>query len=91
MNYTGYKQIDGALFEKFIINGAAKLKENVKMINDLNMFPIPDGDTGDNMLRTFSGGIKNMQQEQQNSVTKKAHALAVGMLLSARGNRGIAC
>ena len=89
MNYTSYKQIDGALFEKFIINGAAKLKENVKMINDLNVFPIPDGDTGDNMFRTFSGGIKNMQQEQQNSVAKKAHALAVGMLLSARGNSGV--
>ncbi len=89
MNYSNYKQIDGFLFEKFILNGAGKLKENIKKINDLNVFPIPDGDTGDNMFRTFSGGIKSMQQEHENSVDKKAHALAVGMLLSARGNSGV--
>ena len=89
MNYTDYKKIDGNLFEELIINGAGKLKENIQSINDLNVFPIPDGDTGDNMFRTFSGGVRNMQSEKDNSVTKKAHALASGMLLSARGNSGV--
>ncbi|MBR5768476.1 MAG: DAK2 domain-containing protein, partial [Clostridia bacterium] len=89
MNYYDFKLVDGFMFEKFAVSGAAKLQQNIKEINDLNVFPIPDGDTGDNMFRTISGGIKEMEKEPANSVCKKARALASGMLLSARGNSGV--
>ena len=89
MVYKEYKYLDGAMFEEFIISGAAKLEKNVKQINDLNVFPIPDGDTGDNMYRTIAGGIDTMKKEQTNSVAKKSHALAEGMLFNARGNSGV--
>ena len=89
MVYKEYKHLDGAMFEEFIISGAAKLEKNVKKINDLNVFPIPDGDTGDNMYRTIAGGIETMKKEEANSVAKKSHALAEGMLFNARGNSGV--
>ena len=89
MNYYDFKLVDGFMFEKFAVSGAAKLQQNIKKINDLNVFPIPDGDTGDNMFRTISGGIKEMEKEPANSVCKKARALASGMLLAARGNSGV--
>ena len=89
MVYKEYKYLDGAMFEEFIISGAAKLERNVKQINDLNVFPIPDGDTGDNMYRTIAGGIETMKKEPANSVAKKSHALAEGMLFNARGNSGV--
>ena len=89
MNYYDFKLVDGFMFEKFAVSGAAKLQQNIKEINDLNVFPIPDGDTGYNMFRTISGGIREMEKEPANSVCKKAQALASGMLLSARGNSGV--
>ena len=89
MVYREYKHLDGAMFEEFIVSGAAKLEQNVKQINDLNVFPIPDGDTGDNMYRTIAGGIETMKKETANSVAKKSHALAEGMLFNARGNSGV--
>ena len=89
MNYYDFKLVDGCMFEKFAVNGAAKLRQNVKEINDLNVFPIPDGDTGDNMYRTISGGIAEMEKEPANSVCRKAQALASGMLFAARGNSGV--
>ena len=89
MNYSDCKTVDGAMFEKFIISGASKLQQNIKRINDLNVFPIPDGDTGDNMFRTISGGISEMEKEDECTVGKKSRALASGMLFSARGNSGV--
>ncbi len=89
MDYSKNRQINGDLFEKFVTSGAGKLKQNINEINDLNVFPIPDGDTGDNMFRTISGGIKTMNAEKSDSVGKKALSLASGMLVSARGNSGV--
>ena len=89
MIYKEYKYVDGDMFEQFIISGAAKLEKNVDEVNSLNVFPIPDGDTGDNMYRTIAGGIESMKSVTENSVTKKADALAEGMLFNARGNSGV--
>ena len=89
MNYCDKEKIDGIMFEHFIIGGGNKLKENLEEINDLNVFPIPDGDTGTNMYRTLSGGIKQMQECESLSLSDKAKALARGMLLNARGNSGV--
>ena len=57
--------------------------------NDLNVFPVPDGDTGDNMYMTMQGGLNGLKSVEENSVCKRAKALADGMLLNARGNSGV--
>ncbi|MDY6367601.1 MAG: DAK2 domain-containing protein [Clostridia bacterium] len=89
MELTNCKIIDGATFENLIISGVNRLKRQVDVVNDLNVFPIPDGDTGDNMLSTISGGIAAMRRVEDNSVGKKAKALSSEMLLHARGNSGV--
>ena len=89
MNYCENRKINGEMFEKFIIGGGNKLHANVEEINDLNVFPIPDGDTGDNMYRTLAGGIKEMIKTNDKSLKVKAKALSRGMLLNARGNSGV--
>ena len=89
MDISQTTTFNGQQFQTLVIGGANKLKENLKIVNDLNVFPIPDGDTGDNMYRTLSGGVQTMLAEQGSSVEKKAKALADGMLLNARGNSGV--
>ena len=81
------KSIDGALFEKIILGGAANLQANVQKVNDLNVFPIPDGDTGENMYLTMQGGLQTLGRWED--LGDKATASAQGMLLSARGNSGV--
>lgn len=89
MNYRNEQRIDGKMFEAFIMGGAGMLQENIDRINALNVFPIPDGDTGYNMYRTLSGGIRETQKASDSTVGAKAQALAAGMLFSARGNSGV--
>lgn len=89
MRADSVKLIDGALFEKLVVFGASNLKTCKKEINDLNVFPIPDGDTGDNMYMTISGGISPLKAEGEGGIGAKAAALAHGMLLNARGNSGV--
>lgn len=86
---TKDKLLDGKLFSKMIIGGASNFKRHIKEVNDLNVFPIPDGDTGDNMYMTLSGGIKEIIKIESNSISDVAKALSNGMLLSARGNSGV--
>lgn len=83
------KIIDGALFEKMILGGVANLRANLQEVNDLNVFPIPDGDTGENMYLTLQGGMDGLQAEEDPALGVKAHAMAQGMLLGARGNSGV--
>lgn len=83
------KAIDGELFEKLAASGAACLKANKKTVNDLNVFPIPDGDTGDNMYLTLNGGISFLKNEKGATLAEKSESLARGMLLNARGNSGV--
>ena len=84
-----FNTIDGELFEKLVIGGALNLKANIQEVNDLNVFPIPDGDTGDNMFMTINGGLSFLKNEKDNSISSKAEALANGMMLNARGNSGV--
>lgn len=81
--------MDGLFFEKLVCAGMSNLKFNVRYVNDLNVFPIPDGDTGDNMLKTFMGGVNAMKAKDSDSLSDKATALSSGMLMSARGNSGV--
>lgn len=83
------KKIDGELFERIVESGARNLKLNLQIVNDLNVFPVPDGDTGDNMYMTIQGGLKGLRAVSENSIYKKAKALADGMLMNARGNSGV--
>ena len=89
MNYSDYKSVDGELFERLCVSGAAMLNEHKKEVNDLNVFPIPDGDTGDNMFHTVYGGFGKLKEVSDNDAGKKAEALSAGMLLNARGNSGV--
>ena len=89
MSFEQKKNLDGDLFEKIVVNGANNLRANIKVVNDLNVFPIPDGDTGDNMYMTIAGGLNGLMSVKENSLSKKAKALADGMLLNARGNSGV--
>lgn len=89
MDNSKVKAIDGLLFEQIVESGARNLLKNIKRINDLNVFPIPDGDTGDNMYMTIKGGITALKGVEENSVDKKASALSRGMLMNARGNSGV--
>ena len=68
------------------MGGAACLGANVAIVNDLNVFPIPDGDTGDNMRMTMQGGLSVPDSAVLGEV---AAAAAHGMLLGARGNSGV--
>lgn len=89
MNMQRQKVVDGNIFERLILSGAANLKAHADTVNQLNVFPIPDGDTGENMCMTINGGIAPMKKVEKNSVSEKAKALSEGMLLSARGNSGV--
>ena len=82
------RTLDGILFARMINSGAANLKAHAKEINDLNVFPIPDGDTGDNMLMTMMGGVHH-DTSSCDSLCEMADRVSSGMLLSARGNSGV--
>ncbi len=81
--------LDGQTFTKLISGGAASLEANAEIVNDLNVFPIPDGDTGENMSLTIGGGLRNLEGKEESSIGKAAKLLADGMLMSARGNSGV--
>ena len=82
------KILDGALFAEMLKSGAVNLRNNVRIVNELNVFPIPDGDTGENMARTVEGGAAAVTAGAKDISAAAAEA-AHGMLLSARGNSGV--
>jgi DAK2 domain fusion protein YloV len=77
--------LDAETYLNLIRGGAARLSENRQTINDLNVFPIPDGDTGDNMLMTMEAGTSATGA----TIGEMAKAVSAGMLLGARGNSGV--
>lgn len=79
--------LTGETFTKMIHGAAINLQNEASKINDLNVFPVPDGDTGDNMLSTLMGGVERAVIGEGLGVT--ARNVADGMLLSARGNSGV--
>lgn len=80
------QSIDAALYLSMIAAGASNLRAHAKEINDLNVFPIPDGDTGDNMLMTVSGALSAEVTDTLGAASAQVGKL---MLLSARGNSGV--
>lgn len=83
------EQIDGQLYAHMIQGGAACLRLNEQEINGLNVFPIPDGDTGSNMRLTIDNGVTALSSEEITSVSHAAQLAAKGMLMGARGNSGV--
>ena len=82
-------ELDGTLFADMVRGGAKNLRANAQVVNDLNVFPIPDGDTGDNMSMTMEGGDAALHGMNATSLAQVAKTLASGMLLGARGNSGV--
>lgn len=81
------KQIDGIMYLNMLRAGAQRLNANRTAVNDLNVFPIPDGDTGDNMFMTVNAGATKAQESEMIAAT--AGSAAREMLLGARGNSGV--
>ncbi|MBO9606101.1 MAG: DAK2 domain-containing protein [Paenibacillaceae bacterium] len=72
-----------------MVSGAERLKAMAEHVNALNVFPVPDGDTGSNMSMTMSAGVEELLRRQSGHAGKCAEALAKGLLLGARGNSGV--
>lgn len=81
--------ISGYLFRQMVTNGAVNLKNNHKEIDHLNVFPVPDGDTGTNMQMTMMAGVKEVSNLKESSITDISKILSKGLLMGARGNSGV--
>lgn len=83
------KQINGIIFKQMVINGANNLANHSKYVDQLNVFPVPDGDTGTNMSMTMTAGAKELVALDEASIGKVAKVLSRGLLMGARGNSGV--
>ena len=83
------KTIDSELFIKMFLAGAANLEVNKEIINDLNVFPVPDGDTGTNMNMTIMAAVKEVNALEHPDLDSVAKAISSGSLRGARGNSGV--
>ncbi len=81
--------IDGNLLKIILESAALMLEENKEEVNSLNVFPVPDGDTGTNMLLTIKSALKQGLQVDENNASKVALAASQGSLMGARGNSGV--
>lgn len=82
-------KVNGELYKLIVKNGAVSLRNNYKKIDALNVFPVPDGDTGTNMAMTIEAGVAAIENVNESSVYLMAKALSRGMLMGARGNSGV--
>jgi len=83
------RQIDASTLREMVIAGAALLEKNREAVNALNVFPVPDGDTGTNMSMTMISAVKEMNGRDAGSIGEMAEALSKGALRGARGNSGV--
>ena len=81
--------IDGIDFSNLVAGGAKNLANDKERINALNVFPVPDGDTGSNMSMTIEGGAKEGLNNSNINIGELTKAMARAMVLSARGNSGV--
>lgn len=83
------ERIDGASFAQSIIHAAASINLEKQQINELNVFPVPDGDTGTNMSLTISTAATELRKKQPRTVGEAAGTTASALLRGARGNSGV--
>lgn len=81
--------IDGLLLREMVLSGAALLEKNREAVDALNVFPVPDGDTGTNMSLTMASATREVNQKEYARADEAAEALAKGALRGARGNSGV--
>ena len=81
--------IKGSSFRRMMINAAAAIEINKKQLNDLNVFPVPDGDTGTNMSMTINAAAADLRKVEDPNLEKAAATAASAMLRGARGNSGV--
>lgn len=82
-------KVNGELYKQLVIHGAANLRANYKVIDALNVFPVPDGDTGTNMRMTIEAGATAIKDVNEESVYEMSKKVSRGMLMGARGNSGV--
>ena len=82
-------KMDGLVFKTLVINGAENLKLNYQKIDALNVFPVPDGDTGTNMKMTIEAGVNEIRDLKEKNIYEISKRLSRGMLMGARGNSGV--
>ncbi|MGI8384502.1 DAK2 domain-containing protein [Robertmurraya sp. P23] len=83
------KSLDGKRFAEMVLQGANHLSSNAKYVDALNVFPVPDGDTGTNMNLSMTSGAKEVRNNVQDHIGKVGIALSKGLLMGARGNSGV--
>ena len=83
------KQLGGYLFAKMLRGGASELHAKADEVNKLNVFPVPDGDTGDNMSMTIESGVASLDNIDTDDLAEVLKVASRGMLLGARGNSGV--
>lgn len=81
--------IDGKIFREMFISGANHLQNNKDLIDRLNVFPVPDGDTGTNMSLTIASAIRELDKLEKDNIEEIGKALSKGSLMGARGNSGV--
>ena len=81
--------IDAAAFKEMILCANAALHANVQAINDLNVFPVPDGDTGTNMALTMDKAATELKKKEFDTIAAAADCVASALLRGARGNSGV--
>lgn len=82
-------RIEGVLFRSMLISGANNLKNERDIVDRLNVFPVPDGDTGTNMSLTMNSAITELKSVASNELGEISKAIARGSLMGARGNSGV--
>jgi DAK2 domain fusion protein YloV len=81
--------IDGQVFKSLVEAGLTWLRTNQQIVNSLNVFPVPDGDTGTNMVLTMQAAYDEITNSPEHNIGKLMHQLAHGALMGARGNSGV--
>ena len=83
------EQITGGLFKRMILHGAAAITAQKQAINDLNVFPVPDGDTGTNMSMTIAAAVTELKKSEPAALDQAVSITASALLRGARGNSGV--
>ena len=83
------KTIDAGMLQKMFLSGARRIEGKKEWINELNVFPVPDGDTGTNMSLTIMAAAKEVSQIAEPTMDNLAKAISMGALRGARGNSGV--
>ncbi|NCC78992.1 MAG: DAK2 domain-containing protein [Clostridia bacterium] len=84
-----YNKIDGQHFLNMVTNASIRLENEKAYVDSLNVFPVPDGDTGTNMSMTFTAAVQEIQSSKSSSIGEVSKIMAKGALMGARGNSGV--